>query len=133
MKIYTEGSGVFGSNIRTRWYQKRSGKYRAINEWPRPKKPDRIKRILGNRAVFSKIYQNMFRNYLAIDRSDDKNYGIKDWSEKCETAFEELKIALTTTPILMAPNWSRPFSLPVGASEFATGATLKQGDEKGRR
>ncbi|GJW25215.1 reverse transcriptase domain-containing protein [Tanacetum coccineum] len=45
-------------------------------------------------------------------------------------AFETLKIKLTETPILIAPDWDLPFELMCDASDFAIGAVLGQRHEK---
>jgi len=48
------------------------------------------------------------------------------WSGKEQTAFEDLKIAVTTAPVLMSPQDSEPFWVEVDSSDFATGAVLSQ-------
>ncbi|XP_075080104.1 uncharacterized protein LOC142165453 [Nicotiana tabacum] len=48
------------------------------------------------------------------------------FDEKCLKAFEELKENLTTTPIIVSPNWSLPFELMCNASGVAIG----QGSER---
>jgi hypothetical protein len=42
------------------------------------------------------------------------------------TAFNTLKKLLTSTPIMMAPDWSLAFELMCDASDFALGAVLGQ-------
>jgi len=41
-------------------------------------------------------------------------------------AFEDLKVAVTTAPVLMSPQDSEPFWVEVDSSDFATGAVLSQ-------
>nr|GEW91519.1 reverse transcriptase domain-containing protein [Tanacetum cinerariifolium] len=48
----------------------------------------------------------------------------------CIKAFHTLKNKLTEAPILIAPNWDRPFKLMCDASDFAIGAVLGQRHEK---
>jgi len=48
------------------------------------------------------------------------------WSGKEQTAFEDLKIAVTTAPVLMSPQDSEPFWVEVDSSDFATGVVLSQ-------
>ena len=40
--------------------------------------------------------------------------------------FEELKLFLTTAPIVRAPNWQLPFKVMCDASDFAIGVVLRQ-------
>ena len=41
-------------------------------------------------------------------------------------SFEELKLFLTTAPIVRAPNWQLPFKVMCDASDFAIGVVLRQ-------
>ena len=59
------------------------------------------------------------------------NKNIIIWPEKCERAFEEMKNALTTPPILSFPDFRREFILDTDASFDTIGAVLSQKDEEG--
>ncbi|GJR95349.1 reverse transcriptase domain-containing protein [Tanacetum coccineum] len=48
------------------------------------------------------------------------------FSKECIEAFETLKMKLTQTPILVAPDWDLPFEIMCDASDFAIGAVLGQ-------
>jgi len=48
------------------------------------------------------------------------------WSGKEQAAFEDLKIVVTTAPVLMSPQDSEPFWVEVDSSDFVTGAVLSQ-------
>jgi len=48
------------------------------------------------------------------------------WSGKEQAAFEDLKTAVTTAPVLVSPQESDPFQIEVDSSDFATGAVLSQ-------
>ncbi|CAC5409993.1 unnamed protein product [Mytilus coruscus] len=55
------------------------------------------------------------------------NYlGHKVSNEECDSAFEHLKSALTSPPILAYPDYDRPFRVYTDASSFALGAVLCQ-------
>ena len=41
-------------------------------------------------------------------------------------AFDQLKLKLTTSPIVQPPNWALPFELMCDASDKAVGAVLGQ-------
>ncbi|GJZ06022.1 reverse transcriptase domain-containing protein [Tanacetum coccineum] len=53
-----------------------------------------------------------------------------DFNKECIKAFELLKEKLTNTPIMVLPDWSRPFELLCDASDFAVGAVLEQREGK---
>ena len=48
-----------------------------------------------------------------------------------DQAFEALKKAFTTAPILMHPDFQKPFFLESDASDFALGAVFSQPSEDG--
>ncbi|KAK1795660.1 hypothetical protein P4O66_001153 [Electrophorus voltai] len=48
------------------------------------------------------------------------------WTQEAETAFEELKNAVTTAPVLQQPDLERPFMVEVDASNVGAGAVLSQ-------
>ena len=55
------------------------------------------------------------------------------WSGKEQTAFEDLKTAVTTALVSMSPQDSEPFCIEADSSDFASGAVLSQrlpGEEK---
>jgi hypothetical protein len=66
-----------------------------------------------------KIYLR-FRSLLLIFFK--KMYHFFD--DDCKEAFETLKKALTTAPIVQPPDWNLPFEIMCDASDFAVGAVL---------
>ena len=53
------------------------------------------------------------------------------WTQECEGAFETLKDLLTSAPILIAPDSTKPFILQADASNIGLGAVLGQLDVNG--
>ena len=53
-----------------------------------------------------------------------------EFNEPCMNAFELLKKKLTSTPIVVAPDWNLPFELMCDASDFVVGSVLGQRKEK---
>jgi hypothetical protein len=54
-----------------------------------------------------------------------------EWSSGADQAFQDLKTTVTTAPILIHPDYSRPLFLESDASNYALGTVLSQkGDEK---
>jgi hypothetical protein len=52
------------------------------------------------------------------------------FDEACLKAFETLKKAHTSAPIIQPPDWSLPFEIMCDASDFAVGAVLGQCKDK---
>jgi hypothetical protein len=42
-----------------------------------------------------------------------------DWSSKCNEAFEQLKVLLTTAPVLAQPDIEKPFDVYCDASNVS--------------
>jgi hypothetical protein len=51
---------------------------------------------------------------------------------EADQAFQNLKSAFTTTPILIYSDFSKPFFLESDASDYALEAVLSQNEEDGR-
>ena len=52
------------------------------------------------------------------------------WSDECNSSFEFVKSMLANEPILMAPDFSKPFKLAVDASDIGIGSVLIQEDDQ---
>jgi hypothetical protein len=56
-----------------------------------------------------------------------------DWTPKCQDTFETLHQRITSEPVLIQPNLTKPFELEVDASGFALGAVLTQRGDDGKK
>lgn len=54
-----------------------------------------------------------------------------EWSLQCKQAFDNVKLLLSTAPVLAAPRIGYPFQIQVDASQVGAGAVLLQTDEHG--
>ena len=52
-----------------------------------------------------------------------------EWTDECEEAFQNLKQALISAPILKAPDWNKIFHVHIDALAFAIGCILAQPHE----
>jgi RNase H-like domain found in reverse transcriptase len=51
-----------------------------------------------------------------------------EWTKECMEAVDKLIKAVTSNPVLLRPNFKKPFVLEVDASQYMTGAILYQQD-----
>jgi hypothetical protein len=55
-----------------------------------------------------------------------------EWNAETDQAFQNLKTTFTTAPILIHPDFSKPFFLESDASDYALGMVLSQNGEDKR-
>jgi hypothetical protein len=100
-------------------------KVEGVSQWPTPTKVKHVQAFLG----LANFYRRFIQNFAKITRPltlltcKDAPW---EWTEECQTAFDTLKNAFTTAPILQIPNDEAPYRLESDSSDFATGAVLEQ-------
>jgi len=100
-------------------------KVRAIAEWPAPRSVSDTRRFLG--------FVNFNRDFIAgcsemAAPLNDlcRKYQRFEWSAAAAAAFESLKTAVSTQPVLIIADPTQPFRLHTDASQVAVGAVLSQ-------
>lgn len=107
-------------------------KIEVINNWPKPENITELRGFLGLVQFFKRFIKNFSAKAKLLTDLTRKDKGIAAWNEECSQSFEELKQTLISAPVLIAPDWDKPFELHVDTSQYAVGATLKQNDDEGR-
>jgi len=106
-------------------------KLTAVTKWPTPKTMKEVQKFLG----FCNFYHHFVKNYSTLARPLF-NLTKKDvpfhWDNDGEQAFHDLQSALTLAPVLILPDYEKPFILITNASDYATGSILEQEDAFGR-
>lgn len=105
-------------------------KVEAIVNFPEPRNKRELMRFLGMAGYYRKFCKNFATvcHPLTSLLSKDVRFA---WSEECRSAFEAIKAILSNEPVLMAPDFSKEFSLYVDASDVGSGAVLQQTGEDG--
>jgi len=105
-------------------------KLTAVSNWPTPKTMKEVQKWLG----FCNFYHHFVKNYSALARPLF-NLTKKDvpfhWDHAEEQVFCNLQSALTSAPVLILPDYEKPFTLITNASDYATGSILEQEDAFG--
>ena len=78
--------------------------------------------------LLSTFYPRLFKDYCFVDMLITYKDKL-EWSVEADQAFQDLKIAFTTTPILIHLDFSKPFFFESYASNYAIEVVLSQKEE----
>ena len=100
-------------------------KIKAINNFPRPTTQKAVKSFIGLAGFFRMFVPNFAD--IAAPMTDllckDSEFR---WGDRQETAFKHIKRLLTSSPVLILPDFEREFVLATDASDIGIGACLMQ-------
>ncbi|GJP47876.1 hypothetical protein CLOM_g7051 [Closterium sp. NIES-68] len=100
-------------------------KIKTIQEWKPPTNLKELQSFLGFVYYVRRFIPNMAGLSAPLtDRLKDRDCFW--WGEKQQTAFDQLKIALTSPPVLRISDPNRPYEVVTDASDIAIGAVLLQ-------
>lgn len=100
-------------------------KIECISNWHKPKTLKGLRGFLGLAGYYRKFVKNF--GIIARPLTNMLKTGGFEWSPDSEVAFEALKQALITTPILALPDFTKEFVVECDASGIGIGAVLSQG------
>ena len=105
-------------------------KFKIIRDFKAPTTQKQIKSCLGVTGYWRRFIKNY--SQIASPLRELLNDGVKFvWSEKCEKAFETLKEAIISKPVLALPDFNKPFILTTDASTHGFGYVLSQRNADG--
>ncbi|OAE24162.1 hypothetical protein AXG93_2752s1770 [Marchantia polymorpha subsp. ruderalis] len=107
-------------------------KVTRIMELPFPATLTKLRQFLGMVGYYRRFILSFSNKAHALTNYMKKGveYELIFKDEAAKTAFEVLKKALVTAPILAKPDWGKPFILYTDASNIAVGCTLSQLDDE---
>ncbi|KAK1664779.1 hypothetical protein QYE76_052938 [Lolium multiflorum] len=120
---------VLGHKISERGIEVDRAKVEAIEKMPYPRDVKGIRSILGHAGFYRRFIKDFSKISKPLTNLLQKDVPFVFYDD-CKEAFETLKKALTTAPVVEPPDWNLPFEIMCDASDFAVGAVLGQRVDK---
>ncbi|KAI3714701.1 hypothetical protein L6452_21660 [Arctium lappa] len=126
--MVTEGI-VLGHLISKRGVEVDKAKLEVIEKLPEPTTVKGIRSFLGHAGFYRRFIKDFSKisKPLCLLLQHDQKF---DFNDECRNAFNTLKKALVTAPVVVAHEWDKPFEIMCDASDWAVGAVLGQRKEK---
>lgn len=105
-------------------------KVQCIAEYPAPRTVRQVRRFIGMVSFYRRFIPEFSRVCAPLTKLTGKRAKFI-WADECEEAFVQLKGKLMTAPILVAPDFTRMFTLQTDASNEAVSGVLTQEHEDG--
>ena len=118
----------------------------VVKKWPTPTTLKELRSVVGFMSYYRryvpsftqqarplhKLIAELVKKFPGKRRA--KNVQLAEyWTTECQAAFDSLKEALVTSPVLAYPRYGEPFILETDSSEFGLGAVLYQIQDGKRR
>ncbi|GBG92871.1 hypothetical protein CBR_g57598 [Chara braunii] len=107
-------------------------KVEVIQNWPQPANVRELRSFLGLAFYYRKFVPKFSIIAHPLSRLTSKNVAYA-WCEKCESAFQALKEALVSHPVLRIADPNLTFVVTTDASQFGIDAVPQQDDGDGLR
>lgn len=113
-----------GHLVSHRGVQPVTSKLDAIAQWPIPRLVRALRSFLG----LAGFYRRFIQGYATIAAPLVKATTVEplQWNSSTQAAFDTLKQALTSAPVLSLPDFQLPFTIETDASAIGMGAVLSQ-------
>ena len=131
--IGCQSISFLGHDIHQSELHPQEDKVAMIMELPIPKTKRKLRSFLGLVGYYRQYIPNF--STIAVPLTDLTRKGTPNavkWEAPQDEAFQKLKKAITSKPILRMPNFNKTFIVQTDASENGIGAALLQEHEEGR-
>nr|XP_049701809.1 uncharacterized protein LOC126055664 [Helicoverpa armigera] len=126
-EFFRKEVGYLGHTISDKGVSPNPDKVKAVSQFPVPKCPKDVKSFLGLVSYYRRFIPDFSKTAKPLTTLLKKDIPFF-WSNEQQIAFEELKGKLISAPILIYPDFSKPFVLTCDASNYAISAILSQGE-----
>ena len=103
----------------------------VVQSWPKPLLME-LRTFKGLLQYFRRFIKKFSEITASLTGLTRKEKGIRLCDGKCDGAFQLLKNALRSPPVLVLSDWLKPFYCHVHACQIAVGGCLTQKSENGK-
>ena len=115
---------VFWHNVSEMGIEIDKSNINALENLPVPQDMKNFKKNLGHAGFYRRFIKDFAKiaiPLINLFENDTPFYLDHD----CIAAFENLKKALVSAPIIQSPKWDEPFEIMCDASDYAVGAVIQ--------
>jgi len=123
--FFKEEIEFLGHSINAQGISMDHSKVQAVLNWPTPTKVGEVHSFLGLTGYYRRFVQDYAKITAPLSDLLKKDTTFM-WTQEHSAAFEKLKVAMATAPVLLIPDPNKPFTVISDASQFAIGAVLLQ-------
>ncbi|XP_073051231.1 uncharacterized protein [Primulina eburnea] len=120
---------VLGHKVSSKGLEVDRAKVVAIEKLPPPKNIKGIRSFLGHAGFYRRFIKDFSKITKPLCNLLEKESTFI-FDDDCLQAFEKIKKALVTAPIMIVPDWEQLFELMCDASDYAVGVVLGQKRDK---
>ena len=106
-------------------------KMSQVEKWPEPKCAWEVQQFLGLASYYRRFIKDFAKIAKPLHRLTEK-VSTFDWTKECADAFVGLRQRLVSSPVLVFPDYRKPFILDTDASDVGIGAVLSQIQDDGQ-
>ncbi len=124
-KFWTQEIGFLGHVINEQGLAVDPEKVRSILDWKQPQCVREVRSFLGLAGYYRRFVPKFSVLAAPMTQLTRKNQKFI-WETKCEESFQELKMRLTTAPVLVLPDPEKEYEVFTDASHVGLGCVLMQ-------
>ena len=128
--FHVQETTFLGVIVSTKGIKMDPRKVQTILDWARPSTLKQVQSFIGFCNFYRRFIRNFSRITKPLHRLAQKDFKF-DWNEACQAAFDELKQAITSAPVLRHFDREREAILETDSSDYVNAGILSQYDDDG--